>query len=82
MHVPNLPNLDARLLKFAAVTAVDAVAFGFVISWLGQPSEQTIKSWKNFSEIFRTDQLGSFAVHQQNGQLKVSYRWKHGMLSP
>jgi competence protein ComEA len=39
MHVPNLPNLDARLLKFAAVTALAALTFGFVISWLGQPSE-------------------------------------------
>ena len=51
MHVPNLPNLDARLLKFAAVTAVAAVAFGFVISWLGQPSEfESTTSISQFDE--------------------------------
>jgi len=59
---------------FAGWVGSDLAVVSVGENTFGHPAEQTIKSWKNFSEIFRTDQLGSFAVHQQNGQLKVSYR--------
>jgi competence protein ComEC len=77
-------NFDVALIPHHGSKFQDPAFAGWVGSDLavvsvgentfGHPAEQTIKSWKNFSEIFRTDQLGSFAVHQQNGQLKVSYR--------
>lgn len=39
MSIPNLPNLDARLLKYAVAISLLSVAAGLVLWWQGRPVE-------------------------------------------
>jgi competence protein ComEA len=39
MSIPNLPNLDARLFKYAAAISLLSVAVGLVLWWQGRPVE-------------------------------------------
>lgn len=39
MSIPNLPNLDARLFKYAAAISLLSVAAGLVLWWQGRPVE-------------------------------------------
>ena len=39
MSIPNLPNLDARLFRYAAAISLLSVAVGFVLWWQGRPVE-------------------------------------------
>lgn len=39
MSIPNLPNLDARLLKYAVAISLLSVAVGLVLWWQGRPVE-------------------------------------------
>lgn len=39
MSIPNLPNLDARLFRYAAAISLLSVAVGLVLWWQGRPVE-------------------------------------------
>lgn len=39
MSIPNLPNLDARLFKYAAAISLLSVAVGLALWWQGRPVE-------------------------------------------
>lgn len=44
MSIPNLPNLDARLFKYAAAISLLSVAVGLVLWWQGRPVELDLQS--------------------------------------
>ena len=43
MSIPNLPNLDARLFKYAAAISLLSVAVGLVLWWQGRPVELALQ---------------------------------------
>ena len=43
MSIQNLPNLDARLFKYAAAISLLSVAVGLVLWWQGRPVELALQ---------------------------------------
>lgn len=62
MSIPNLPNLDARLFKYAAAISLLSVAVGLVLWWQGRPVELALQP----AEVVVTEvqsPVGTIFVH-------------------
>ena len=62
MSIPNLPNLDARLFRYAAAISLLSVAVGLVLWWQGRPVELALQP----AEVVVTEvqsPVGTIFVH-------------------